>query len=57
MKKSLLSDIDEQYKSSFVKQLEKELKYNQEDISALTNENLKLKKEIEELKAKLFDQK
>jgi hypothetical protein len=57
MKKSLLSDIDEQYKSSFVKQIEKELKYNQEEISALTNENLKLKKEIKELKAIILSQK
>jgi|688.fasta_scaffold2637099_2 membrane protease subunit (stomatin/prohibitin family) len=57
MKNSLLSDIDEQYKSSFVKQIEKELKYNQEEISALTNENLKLKKEIKELKAIILSQK
>jgi membrane protease subunit (stomatin/prohibitin family) len=53
MKNTLLNDIDDQYKSSFVKQMEKELKYNQEEISALTNENLKLKQKIKELEAKL----
>ncbi len=53
MKNTLLDAIDDQYKSSFLKQLEKELKYNQEEISTLTNENLKLKQKIKELEAKL----
>ncbi len=38
--------IDEQYKSSFVKQMEEEIKRLQEDLSLYKKVNLDLRKEI-----------
>ena len=45
----MLSMIDEQYKSSYIKQLEEELNRNKEEISQLKKENSNLRKEIEML--------
>jgi hypothetical protein len=41
-----LGMIDEQYKSSFVKQMEEEIKRLQEDLSLYKKVNLDLRKEI-----------
>jgi predicted enzyme involved in methoxymalonyl-ACP biosynthesis len=41
-----LGMIDEQYKSSFVKQMEEEIKRLQEDLSLYKEVNLDLRKEI-----------
>jgi hypothetical protein len=46
MKSEMLGMIDEQYKSSFVKQLEEEIKRLQEDLSLYKKVNLDLRKEI-----------
>ncbi len=42
----MLGMIDEQYKSSFVKQMEEEIKRLQEDLSLYKKVNLDLRKEI-----------
>jgi predicted enzyme involved in methoxymalonyl-ACP biosynthesis len=46
MKSEMLGMIDEQYKSSFVKQMEEEIKRLQEDLSLYKKVNLDLRKEI-----------
>lgn len=46
MKSEMLGMIDEQYKSSFVKQMEEEIKRLQEDLSLYKEVNLDLRKEI-----------
>ena len=46
MKSEMLGMIDEEYKSSFVKQLEEEIKRLQEDLSLFKEVNVKLRKEI-----------
>jgi hypothetical protein len=46
MKSELLGVIDEQYKSSYLKQLEEEIRENRKEISFLTEANLNLRKEI-----------
>lgn len=45
MKSEMLSMIDDQYKSSYLKQLEEELNRNKEELSQLKKENANLKKE------------
>ncbi len=42
----MLSMIDEQYKSSYIRQLEEEIKRYQEDLSLHKEVNLNLRKEI-----------
>ncbi len=46
MKSEMLGMIDEQYKSSFVKQMEEEIKRLQEDLSLYKKVNLDLRKEL-----------
>ncbi len=46
MKSEMLGMIDEQYKSSFVKQMEEEIKRLQEDLSLYKKVNLGLRKEL-----------
>jgi hypothetical protein len=46
MKSKMLGMIDEQYKSSFVKQMEEEIKRLQEDLSLYKKVNLDLRKEL-----------
>jgi hypothetical protein len=46
MKSEMLGMIDEQYKSSYIKQLEEEIKRYQEDLSLYKKVNLDLRKEI-----------
>ncbi len=46
MKSEMLGMIDEQYKSSFVRQMEEEIKRLQEDLSLYKKVNLDLRKEI-----------
>ena len=46
MKSEMLDMIDEQYKSSYIKQLEEEIKRYQEDLSLYKTINLDLTKEL-----------
>jgi translation initiation factor 2B subunit (eIF-2B alpha/beta/delta family) len=46
MKSEMLGMIDEQYKSSYIKQLEEEIKRYQEDISLYKEVNINLRKEL-----------
>jgi translation initiation factor 2B subunit (eIF-2B alpha/beta/delta family) len=46
MKSEMLGMIDEQYKSSYIKQLEEEIKRYQEDLSLYKEVNINLRKEL-----------